>query len=165
MHKVERQNRQNVSTEQKNTHLKTQETNPDNAQEQEMLDQDSFGNLTIDEEEIQETFVEEICSGSTESTEMCTKATESTKTTEQIESLSNQISTEKQSNNIMKSNSPNRLNSSNVEPLKGVVLKQYRTVNEQTQNHQRKQQNTEISRHFLNNEWRKKKNELNNNRK
>ena len=64
MHKVERQNRENVSTEQKNTHLKTQETNPDNAQEQEMLDQDSFGNLTIDEEEIQETFVEEICSGS-----------------------------------------------------------------------------------------------------
>ena len=165
MHKVERQNRQNVNTEQKNTHLKTQETNPDNAQEQEMLDQDSFGNLTIDEEEIQETFVEEICSGSTESPEMCTKATESTKTTEQIESLSHQISTEKQSNSIMKSNSPNRLNSSNVEPLKGVVLKQYRTVNKQTQNHQRKQQNTEIPRHFLNTEWRKKKNELNNNSK
>ena len=104
-----------------------------------MLDQDSFGNLTIDEEEIQETFVEETCSGSTENPEMCTKATESTKTTDQIESLSNQISTEKQRNDIMKSNSPKRLISSNVEPLQGVVLKQYRTVNKKTQNHQRKQ--------------------------
>ena len=134
------QNRQNVSTEQQNIHLKTQETNPDNTQEQEMFDQDSFGNLTIDEE-IQETFVEEICSGSTGSTAMCTKATESTKTTEQNDSLSNQISFEKQSNEILKSDSPKRLNSSNVEPLKGVVLK-YRTVNKQTQNHQRKQQST-----------------------
>ena len=152
MQKVERQNCLNVSTEQKNTHLKTQETNPDNAQEQEMLEQESFDNLTRDEEEIQETFVEEICSGSTESPEMCTKATESTKTTEQIESLSNQISIEKQSNDIKKSNSPKRLNSPIVETLKGVILKQYRTVNKQTQNHQRKQQNTEIPRHFLNTE-------------
>ena len=139
MHKVKMRNRQTVSTEQQNSHLKTQETNPDITQQQEMFDQDSFGNLTIDEEEIQETFVEEICSGSTESTEMCTKATESTKTTEQTDSLSNQISNEKQSNDITKSNSPKRLISSNVEPLKGVVLKQYRTVNKQTQNHQRKQ--------------------------
>ena len=159
------QNRQNVSTEQQNIHLKTQETNTDSTQEQEMLDQDSFGNLTIDEEEIQETFVEEICSGSTESPEMCTKATKSTKATEQFDSSSNQISIEKQSNDIMKSNSPKRLLSSNVEPLKGVVLKQYRTVNKQTQNHQRKQQSTEIPRHFLNTDWSRKKNELNNNSK
>ena len=88
MHKVKTQNRQNVSNEQQNIHLKTQETNPDNTQEQEMFNQDSFGNLTIDEEEIQETFVEEICSGSRESTEMCTTATESTKTIEQIDTLS-----------------------------------------------------------------------------
>ena len=126
---VKMQNRQNVSTEQQNIHLKTQERNPDNTQEQEMVDQDSFGNLTIDEEEIQETFVEEICSGSTESPEMCNKETEGRKTTEQIDSLSSQISIEKQSNDIMKSNSPKKPNLSNVEPLKGVVLKQYRTVN------------------------------------
>ena len=138
MHKVKMQNRQNVSTEQQKIHLKTQERNTDNTQEQETVDQDSFGNLTIDEEEIQEMFVEEICSGSTESPEMRTKATEGTKTTEQSDSLSNQISIEKQSNDIMKSNSPKRLNLSNVEPLKGVVLKQYRTINKQTQNHQRK---------------------------
>ena len=90
MHKVKMQNRQKLSTEQQNIHLKTQERNRDNTQEQEMVDEDSFGNLTIDEEEIQKTFLEEIIIGSTESPEVCTKATEGTKITEQIDSLSNQ---------------------------------------------------------------------------
>ena len=127
-----------------------------------MFDQESFGNLTTNEEEVQETFIEENRSGSTESTEMSSEASESTETTEQTDTLSNQISIEKQSNDIIKSNCPKRLNSSNIEPLKGAVVKQYRKDTKQTQNKQRKQQSTEILRHFLITEWRKRKNELNN---
>ena len=95
---------------------------------------------------------------------MSSEATESTETTEQTDTLSNQISIEKQSNDIIKSNCPKRLNSSNIEHLKGAVLKQYRKETKQTQNKQRKQQSTEIPRHFLITEWRKRKNELNNQR-
>ena len=51
MHKVKLKSRQNVSSEQRNIHLETQKTNPGSTQEQEMFNQDSFGNLTINKEE------------------------------------------------------------------------------------------------------------------
>ena len=98
--------------------------------------------MNIDEDEVEETFTEEICSGTTENAPVIEQETENVKKT----------STTIQNAQY---NETSYLNKGRLQPLQlhnSAVLKQYRQGIKRPLSETQKQQNAQISKHFLNNQ-------------
>ena len=110
--------------------------------------------MTIDEEEVEETYTEEICSGTTENATVIEQETENA---------------DKTSTNIQNAecNDSAYLNTEKFQSLEldnSAVLKQYRPGAKRPLSETQKQQNAQIAKHFLNDQWIKKKNQFEQNK-
>ena len=146
---------QNISKETKNNRAEKQKLPKlDKVPENKRISDTSSCNLTIDEEEVEETFTEEICSGTTENATVIEQETEN----------ANKTSTTIQNAQY---NETSYLNTDRIQPLQlnnSAVLKKYRPGVKRPLSETQKQQNAQISKQFLKDQWIKKKNQFERNK-
>ena len=148
-------NVQNINKETKNNRAEKQKpTNFHKVPETETISDTSSCNLTIDEEEVEETYTEEICSGTTENATVIEQETEN----------ANKTSTNIQNAECNDSAYLNTEKFQSLELDNSAVLKQYRPGAKRPLSETQKQQNAQIAKHFLNDQWIKKKNQLEQNK-